>query len=148
MHSGSACSLNRLIGWTSTAVGAATGLLLGLWSFDGPVQVPAWLGDYSDTSRRLARLGHIAWFGLGILNLLLARELPELRLNPKAKRLAAWAMNFGNVFLPLTLFAAAYYRPLKYLMPWPALSVLLALTLAACGSTFRKDGGSGTSQHP
>jgi hypothetical protein len=42
-------------------------------------------------------------------------------------------MNFGNVFLPLTLFAAATYPPLKYLLPLPALGVFLALVAAAFG---------------
>ena len=122
---------NRLIGWTSLALGAGTGLVMGLWSFDGPLTVPAWLGGYGDTSRRLARLGHIAFFGLGILNLLLARELP--RLTAGARRLAGPAMNFGNVFLPLTLIAAAAWHPLKYAMPLPATAVFLALVVAAWG---------------
>jgi len=125
---------NRAVGWSSLALGAVTGLVLGLWSFDGPMAVPEWLGDYEDTSRRLARLGHIAFFGLGILNLLLARELPELRLRPRQRRLASLAMSFGNVFLPLTLFAAAVYRPFKYLMPLPALAVMLAMILGAWGA--------------
>jgi hypothetical protein len=129
---------NRRIGWTSTVLGAVTGLIMGLWSFDGPVPVPGWLGDYGETSRRLARLGHIAWFGLGILNLLLARDLPDLSLKPAAKRWASVAMNVGNIGLPLTLFAAAIYRPLKYLMPGPALAVLVALALAAAGCYPRK----------
>ncbi len=125
---------NRAVAWSSLALGAATGLILGLWSFDGPMPVPEWLGEYGDTNRRLARLGHIAFFGLGILNLLLARELPGLRLGAGGKRVAAVAMNFGNVFLPLTLFAAAAYRPLKYLMPLPALAVTVAMTIAAWGA--------------
>lgn len=65
---------NRRIGWTSAAVGGITGLILGLWSFDGPFPVPGFLGEYGDTSRRLVRLGHIAFFGLGILNLSLPRN--------------------------------------------------------------------------
>ena len=125
---------NRVVGWISFALGAATGLILGLWSFDGPMAVPQWLGDYGDTSRRLARLGHIAFFGLGILNLLLARELPELGLRAGGRRAASVAMNFGNIFLPLILFAAAAYRPLKYLMPIPAVAVTVAMTLAAWGA--------------
>ena len=121
----------------SLAVGAGSGLILGLWSFDGPMAVPAWIGEYGDTSRRLARLGHIAFFGLGILNILLARELP--RLSETAGRIASPAMNFGNVFLPLTLFAAAVYHPIKYLMPFPALAILLALIAAASGLKDRDD---------
>lgn len=120
---------NRFVGWVSLAIGAATGLILGLWSFGGPFAVPTWLGEYDDLSRRLARLGHIAFFGLGILNILLARELP--RLTDSARRIASPAMNFGNVLLPTTLFAAAAYHPLKYFMSVPALSVFLAMLTVA-----------------
>ena len=72
-------------------IGAGSGLIMGLWSFAGPFTSPALLGDYADVSRRLARLGHIAFFGLGILNILLARELPTLALGMRAKRAAAAA---------------------------------------------------------
>ena len=130
---------NHAIGWSSLALGAASGLILGLWSFDGPMPVPEWLGDYGDTPRRLARLGHIAFFGLGILNLLLAWELPWLGLRAGGRRTASVAMNFGNLFLPLTLFAAAAYQPLKYLMALPALAVTLAMTLATWGVLHGSD---------
>lgn len=126
-----------MVGWVSLTVGAGTGLVLGLWSFDGPMTVPAWIGEYGDTSRRMVRLGHIAFFGLGILNILLASELP--RLSDRARRIASPAMNFGNAFLPLTLFAAAAYPPLKYLMPIPALAVFVALFAAAFGPRDRDD---------
>ena len=110
-----------------------TGLVLGLWSFDGPMSVPLWLGDYDGTSRRLARLGHIALFGLGFTNLFLARELPQLCLSPRARWWSSRLMNFGNIFLPLTLFAAAFHHPLKDLMPIPAISVSVALLIVAYG---------------
>ena len=131
---------NRIVGWVSLATGVGTGLVLGLWSFDGPVPTPTWLGDYGETARRLVRLGHIALFGLGILNILIARELPRLSLGGPARQAASVAMNFGNVFLPLSLFAAAAYRPLKYLMPFPALAVFLALIIAISGVCREKQG--------
>jgi hypothetical protein len=122
---------NRIIGWASLAMGAATGLIMGLWSFDGPAPVPEWLGGYDDVSRRLARLGHIACFGLGILNLLLARELAGGAFARVPRSLASVTMNFGNVFLPLTLFAAAAWRPAKYAMSIPASAVFVALAITA-----------------
>lgn len=125
---------NRQIAWVSFCVGVGTGMIMGMWSFGGPFPVPAWLGEYDDLSRRLARLGHIAFFGLGFLNLFLASELQRTTLGPSGKRWAALAMNVGNVFLPLTLFAAAAYHPLKYFMSVPAGAVLLALVLAAYGA--------------
>lgn len=122
---------NRLVGWCSAAIGAGTGLVMGLWSFDGPVAVPEGLGEYGDTARRLARLGHIAFFGLAMLNLLLAHELERGRVSAGLSRWASACMNFGNVFLPLTLFMAAAWHPLKYLMPIPALAVGIAMGLVA-----------------
>jgi hypothetical protein len=112
-------------------VGATTGLIMGLWSFNGPMETPTWIGEYGDVSRRLARLGHIAFFGLGMINVLLARELTRASLNTVAHRAASVTMNFGNIFLPLTLFAAAAYHPAKYLLPVPATSVTVALIITA-----------------
>ena len=131
-------AINRLIGWSSMVVGVGTGLVMGLWSFDGPATTPEWLGEYNDTSRRLARLGHIAFLGLGILNVLLATELGRVKRGMWGQTAAA-AMNFGNVFLPLTLWGAAVYHPLKYIMPLPAIAVFLALLIVASG-VFGKEG--------
>ena len=130
---------SRFVGWSSTAIGALSGLIMGLWSFDGPAAVPAWLGDYGETSRRLARLGHIAFFGLGMLNLLMAGEFRQTTLGERGLQWASKTIIFGNLFLPLTLFAAAVYHPLKYLMPFPALSVLAAMMLMAFGAYPRRN---------
>jgi hypothetical protein len=127
---------NRQVAWISLALGAASGLVMGLWSFEGPAAVPAWLGEYGAVSRRLARLGHIAFFGLGMLNLLVARELSVCPLKARSKRVASIAMNFGNIALPWTLFAAAALHPLKYFLPLPALAVFVALILVAYGTCF------------
>jgi uncharacterized membrane protein YiaA len=126
-------SRNRFVGWASLAVGVAVGLVMGLWSFDGPLRPPAWIGDYADTSRRLVRLGHIAFIGLGLIDILIERELARSALAPAARVVASWAMVMGNVLLPITLFAAAAYHPVKYLMAVPATSVFLALGMVAYG---------------
>jgi hypothetical protein len=130
---------NRSVGWTSMAVGVGAGLLLGMWSFDGPLAVPEWLGAYDATSRRLVRLGHIAFIGLGILDVLLARELPQLRLSARWRRIASGAMILGNVLLPPVLVAAGAWRPLKYLMSLPATAVFVALVVAAIGARKARD---------
>ena len=131
------CSLgrsNRAVAWTGICLGAGSGMIMGLWAFDGPLSPPARSVDYGDTSRRLLRLGHIAFFGIGYLNLLLAWDLPSFGLGQRAKQVAARCMNFANLFLPLTLMAAAAYQPFKYLLPVPATSVVVALCLVAWGT--------------
>jgi hypothetical protein len=127
-------SRNRVVGWTSLAAGVGVGLVMGLWSFDGPLQPPAWIGEYTDTSRRLVRLGHIAFLGLGFIDILIERELVRSALGRAGRAIASWSMVIGNVLLPIALFGAAAYRPLKYLMVIPATSVFLALVLAAYGA--------------
>lgn len=124
-------SLNLAVGWASLAVGAITGLVLGIWSFGGPIPVPEWIGDYDALPRRLLRLGHIAFFGLGILNIALAHHLRRTRTFGFPSGLSLGAMNLGNIFLPLTLIAAAAYEPAKYLMSLPAIAVTLALVVGA-----------------
>ena len=132
---------NRVVAWGSLTVGVGVGLIMGMWSFDGPAPTPGWLGEYGDTPRRLARLGHIAFIGLGILNLLLIRELPSLPLGFRVKRIACNSMNFGNIFLPLTLFAAALVHPAKYLMSFPAVAVFVALAIVTKGVCSQWKGG-------
>ena len=125
---------NVLVGWCSLVVGAAVGMVMAFWSFDGPVPVPEWIGSYDTLSRRLLRLGHIAFFGLGILNILLAQHLPQFDLGIREKRLAALCMNIGNIFLPLALIAASIWHPLKYVTSLPATSVFIALAIGARGA--------------
>lgn len=122
---------NLAVGWSSIAIGAVTGLILSLWSFNGPVPVPEGIGAYVDLSRRLMRLGHIAFFGLGILNIMLARHVASCRLEPAIARLALASMNLGNILLPPILIAASFFTPLKYAASLPAMAVAIALTIGA-----------------
>ncbi len=128
---GRLAALARMVGFTSLAAGALTGMLIGLWSFGGPVPTPPAIGDYGDLPRRLLRLGHIAFFGLGMLSLILARHLPSAPLALRAQRGALGCMIFGNLALPPALIAGALLEPLKYLTAPPAFAVTLALCIAA-----------------
>jgi hypothetical protein len=125
---------NRAIAWSGFCAGVLSGMFMGLWAFDGPLAPPAWIGGYGETARRLIRLGHIAFFGIGLLNLALTKELPDLALAERAKAGAAAAMNFANLILPFLLIAAALVAPLKYLLPFPVVAALAALALAAWGA--------------
>ena len=128
---------SRALALTSLLLGAASGLVIGLWSFGGPLPEPAWVGGYSDLSRRLIRLGHIAFFALGVINLMLARQHAALALPRPATRLARAAMNLGNLLMPTLLFTAVFWPAAKYLLALPALAVTLALAIAAYGAWLR-----------
>lgn len=122
---------SRAVAWTSLLLGAASGLVIGLWSFGGPVPEPDWVGGYAELPRRLLRLGHIALFALGMINFMLTRQLAASDLSAGTTRLALAAMNVGNVGMPVLLFAAVARPEVKYLLALPALAVALALAIAA-----------------
>lgn len=123
--------LSRVIALTSLLLGAASGLVIGLWAFGGPLPEPSWVGGYSELPRRLMRLGHIALFALGMINLMLARQLAGAGLTEGSTRLALASMNIGNILMPTLLFAAVAWPGVKYLLAVPALAVTLALAIAA-----------------
>ena len=125
---------NRFVGWSTIAIGIALGMVMGLWSFDGPMPPPSWIGDYTDTSRRLIRLGHIAFIALGMIDILLADELRQTALSGARRTLASRLMIAGNILLPMALIVAALWRPAKYVMPAPALCVFAAMVLTAWGA--------------
>lgn len=122
--------LNRAIGFTSLALGVASGMVIGLWSFGGPLPVPEAIGDYGDLPRRFLRLGHIAFFGLGLINLALAGHCGRLAFTASARRRALMLMNLGNIGLPPLLSLAVWQPLLLYLMPIPVVCVFAALALA------------------
>jgi hypothetical protein len=124
---------SRAIALTSMLLGAVSGLVIGLWSFGGPLPEPAWVGGYSELPRRLIRLAHIALFALGMINLMLTRQHAGFDLPERATRLALAAMNVGTLLMPALLFATVFVPPMKYLLAVPALAVTLALAIAAYG---------------
>ncbi len=126
--------LNRAVGFTSLLIGVASGMILGLWPFDDPILVPEAIGDHGDLPSRFLRLGHIALFGLGLINLAIAGHWRRLDLGPPAARRVLRLMNLGNLGLPPVLFAAAWQPTLLYLVPLPVACVIAALALCVTGA--------------
>lgn len=139
--------LNRAVGFTSVLLCVVSGMILGLWSFGGPLPVPDGIGDYGDLPRRLIRLGHIAFFGLGMINLALAGHARSLPFDPASRSRALTLMNLGNGGLPPLLIAAAWLPGLIYALAVPVACVFLSLCLAAraawrgCSTRQRIDDG-------
>ncbi|HKJ61271.1 MAG TPA: hypothetical protein VKA94_04670 [Hyphomicrobiales bacterium] len=130
------------IAWCSILLGAVSGLVLGLWSFGGPFPTPEWIGPYDALPRRFLRLAHVALFALGMLHLMVFRQISATPTSRAADRLALRAMAFGNIAMPLALVSAAWWEPLKYVTPLPALSLTAAFAVAAVGAIRHSMGGS------
>ncbi len=118
--------LNLVLAWIWVALGFGSGLLLGLFFHRDD-----WLGGYASLKRRLYRLGHISFFGLGVLNLCFYLTVRDLPATGSAVAVAAWAFVVGAVAMPLCCVAAAHAPRLRPLFAVPVLSLLLGGVITA-----------------
>jgi len=114
--------LTLVAGWLGMLGGAASGALLGL-----RFHRDEWLGGYGSFRRRLMRLGHIAFFGLGFLNLLFAFSVRALPVPAPFGHVAAAGFVLAAVTMPLTCFLAAWRPSFRHLFPVPVAGVLAGI---------------------
>lgn len=117
-------NLNLLAGWIGMLLGALSGAILGMFFHRSD-----WMGGYASYPRRMMRLGHIAFFGLALLNIAFVftmnvHPMPEGSLVP-----AAYAMIVAAVTMPACCFLAAWRRPLRHLFPIPVAALGFAIVL-------------------
>jgi hypothetical protein len=113
---------NLVVGWVSMAFGALSGATIGLYFHDDE-----WLGGYGSLRRRMLRLGHIAFFGLGFVNVLFALSLAALPPPAGFARFAGWGFAIGAVTMPACCFLTAWRKPLRHLFPIPVAAVLCGI---------------------
>ena len=108
--------------------GVVSGALIGLFFHrDG------WLGGYGAFSRRMLRLGHISFFGLGFLNLFFAFTAERLGLPEPYLGLGGIALIVGAVAMPLSCFLSAWRKPFRHLFPIPVTAVLVGIVSVLLG---------------
>lgn len=110
--------VNLIGGWLAMLGGVLSGATLGLF-----FHREDWMGGYGSYRRRLMRLGHIAFFGLGFLNLIFAATSHELSLRGGYLVTASLALMIGAITMPVCCFLSAWRKPLRHLFPVPVLAV-------------------------
>jgi len=109
---------NLIAGWSGFLAGAVTGALMGLF-----FHRENWLGGYGSFPRRMIRLGHIACFGLGLINILFALTAATLGASTAAN-IASTLLIVGMVTMPLNCFMTAWKTTFRHLFFVPAGSTL------------------------
>lgn len=94
-------------GWATMLLGACLGTVLMAWSFDGPLPAPPGFTEYGLLARRLARLAHVAWFALPLINVVLGRDLDDTALPDPLKQVASWGAIAAMFGIPVGLLLAA-----------------------------------------
>jgi len=115
-------------GWSGMLGGALSGAVLGLF-----FHKENWLGGYASFRRRLARLGHISFFGLGFLNLIFAFTNQLVALPDRPARLAAGALIAAAVTMPACCFLAAWRPTFRHLFAVPVASLFAGIAATLVG---------------
>ena len=116
-------TINLYAAWIGFALGCVAGAVTGLFFHE-----KHWLGGYNSWPRRLIRLGHISFFGVGLLNLAFALTVRAVGLD---SRLTAASDLFllGAVTMPLVCYLSAWRVTFRHLFFIPALSVTCGVVL-------------------
>ena len=121
-------SLNLLAGWLGMLGGVISGAAIGLF-----FHRDEWMGGYLSFRRRMARLGHISFFGLGFINLMFAFSIRMVEFPLFEVQLSSLCFILGLVTMPLCCFLTAWRKPFRYLFPIPVLSVLIGIVALLAG---------------
>lgn len=119
---------NLYVGWLAMLGGALSGAVAGIF-----FHREEWLGGYGSFRRRLIRLGHISFFGLGFLNILFALSAPLLHPGGLAVSVASVSFTVGATTMPLCCFLTAWQSPARFLFPIPVLSVVVGVSATLLG---------------
>ena len=112
---------NLIAGWSGFLAGAVTGAAIGLC-----FHREDWLGGYGSFPRRLIRLGHIACFGLGLINILFALSADHLAASLPASAASALLI-VGMITMPLNCFLTAWRKGFRHLFFVPAGATLFGV---------------------
>ena len=113
--------INITAAWFGFALGCISGAVPGLF-----FHKQDWLGGYTSWPRRLIRLGHISFFGIGFLNLGMGLTSKVLG---AASPAASILILVGAVAMPAVCYASAFRPAFRHLFFIPAGSVLLSIIL-------------------
>lgn len=111
--------LNLILAWGWIVLGFVSGMVLGT-----NFHREDWLGGYGSFKRRLLRLGHISFFGLGTVNLLFYITVLNLPGRSSNLALTGWLFVLGAVAMPLCCVSTAFFPKLRPLFGIPVVSLI------------------------
>ena len=112
--------INLTLAWLWILLGFVSGMALGLF-FHGE----NWLGGYASFKRRMYRLGHISFFGLGAVNLLFCLTVQNFSLAGPLVHSASLAFIAGAIAMPLCCAVMAHFPKAHLIFSIPVVSLLI-----------------------
>jgi hypothetical protein len=116
------------VGWGAVLLGATSGAFMGL-----RFHADNWAGGYASFRRRMLRLGHISFFGIGFLNFFFGLTLSLMSLTDAYIRIASLGFLTAVIAMPACCYLSAWKKPLRQLFPIPVLAVLAGVVPIVLG---------------
>ena len=114
---------NLYAGWIGVFLGFVAGAIPGLF-FDKD----DWLGGYGSWRRRMIRLAHISFFGIGFINVLFALTIAHMELYTVTP-ISSWLLIVGAITMPVLCYLSAYRKVFRHLFFIPVLCLLIGTGL-------------------
>jgi hypothetical protein len=111
--------LNLFAAWIGILLGLVSGAILGMFFHQED-----WLGGYGSWPRRMLRLGHISFFGLGLINLLYTLTFRTMGM--VAPKPASILLIVGAIAMPAVCFLSAVRESFRRLFFIPVVSIIAA----------------------
>lgn len=113
---------NLWAGWTGMMFGLVSGALIGL-----KFHLEDFAGGYGSFRRRMLRIGHLAFFGLGIINVLFALTLTSSGVVLSYPAVASASLAAAVFLMPAVCFLTAWKKPFRHIFPLPVILVAVSL---------------------
>jgi hypothetical protein len=115
-----------IVAWVGMLLGVLSGAAIGLF-----FHREDWMGGYNSFRRRLTRLGHISFFGLGFINFFFAISHQFAGIDESMARSAAIFLVVGAATMPTCCFLSAWKKPFRnfFFIPVSTVTVGILLTL-------------------
>ncbi len=110
---------NLILAWLWILLGFTSGMALGMF-FHGE----NWLGGYASFKRRMYRLGHISFFGLGAVNLLFCLTVQDFSLAGPLVHFASLAFIVGAISMPVCCVVMAHFPKAHLIFAVPVVSLI------------------------
>ncbi len=117
--------INLYAAWIGFVLGCVAGAIPGLFFYRSE-----WLGGYASWPRRMMRLGHIAFFGTGLINLAFALTARTLGLDT-GLTLISGLLLLGAVGMSSVCYASAWRPVARHLFFIPAGALTVGVGLFA-----------------
>lgn len=106
---------------TGLFLGCIAGIIPGLF-----FHKESWLGGYASWPRRLIRLAHISFFGIGFINLLFVLTVQAMSIEGTLV-VPSTLLIIAAITMPLICYLAAYRKVFRNLFFIPALSLTIGI---------------------